>query len=169
MTELSTPVRTAPARRRTGSATTRVLVTLALVLAALFASVPTAPAASAVTAGCKSDYFRSTWGGIGVTTYSYRLNLRWCWTSGGTIYNVTGSSSADANLTWQVANSIGPTDTNMVPISSSGRWASSVNVYGFFQSRNCTTGSLGWFCSGWTWHKMRVTLKPNSYTWSQNY
>jgi len=140
---------------------------MALVLAALLAS---APSASAAVAGCKSDYFRQTWGGAGVTTYSYRLNVRWCWTSGGTVYNITGSGSADANLTWQVANATGPTNSSMVPISSSSRYANQATVYGWFQSRNCATGSIGWFCSGWSWHKLVVTLKPDGrYSWYSAY
>ncbi|CUR56565.1 exported hypothetical protein [metagenome] len=149
------------------SRTQRVLRRLAglAVGAAVLAGLVAAPAAADPirAAGCKSDVYHQPYKIGPLPAYDHEFSIRFCWTRGGAdsrIHHISGQSRAWAHTTYQVTNAVGPANSTRSPIALSYRSArNDVNVWGCFQSRNCTPGPAGLqLCTGWTWHHLRLLL-----------
>jgi hypothetical protein len=114
-------------------------------------------------AGCRSAQSTQRWGKLGIVAYGQTRSFRYCWTGGlvmnSKVYAISGDANCWSNSLFQDQNCKGPTDRNKVPIGSSLRFSHGyANIYFWFQSRDCVTGSLNFVCAPWTWHGSRYTL-----------
>lgn len=139
------------------------LIAAGLFVLAYLASPGVATADPQRPPGCKSVKVTQRYQFAGATAYGQTRLFRFCWTGGpvmkSRVYAVTGDVECWSNAIFQDKNCKGPTDRNRVPIKSAQSFKDgSGTIYFWFQSRDCATGPLEWFCSP-SWHGARYRIK----------
>lgn len=149
-------------RRWFTHSTLAILTTVALLFTgADAASAVVTPNDPVQRAGCADGSIHHNWGNNTYPTYQYTLYLHWCWSTGGSssrITDIRGTGVSSSTTIFRTQNASGPQTTNHVNILPADVFGNTTYVYGWFQSDNCITGSLGLICSPWTWHRSTVQL-----------
>ena len=114
-------------------------------------------------AGCESGTAHNYWGGSSsFPVYEITVRISWCWTTGtassSRIYNIRGQADSDSTTFWQDRNANAPTHADHTPIYAADRFGPQVDVYGWFQTRSCSTGPLSLVCTSWLWHRTHMQL-----------